>query len=65
MVIMGNMGVLVLRNDLKRIMEACVASHSICSKQTTSLIGIDDIQILKKLYNVITSYVEKSTLVII
>ena len=48
------MDTIVPRNDLKKIMEAGLAAPSGCNKQTTSLIAIDDVQILNKLHSVIT-----------
>lgn len=44
----------VPRSDLKKIMEAGLAAPSGCNKQTTNLIGVDDVEILDKLHNVIT-----------
>ena len=46
---------IVPREDLKKIMEAGMAAPSGCNKQTTSFIGIDDKNLLKRLYNVIQS----------
>lgn len=43
----------VPREDLKLIMEAGLAAPSGCNKQTTSLIAVDDPEILKKLNAVI------------
>ena len=43
----------VPREDLKLIMEAGLAAPSGCNKQTTSLIAIDDPEILRKLNSVI------------
>jgi len=40
----------VPREDLVKIMEAGLAAPSGCNKQTTSLIGVDDEQLLAKLY---------------
>lgn len=45
---------IVPKEDLKKIMEAGLAAPSGCNKQTTSLIAVDDKEILKKLYTVIT-----------
>lgn len=41
------------KEDLKKIMEAGLAAPSGCNKQTTSLIAIDDKEILEKLYSII------------
>lgn len=46
---------IVSRYDLKKIMEAGLAAPSGCNKQTTSLIAVDDVQILNKLHSVITT----------
>ena len=43
----------VPRRDLIKIMEAGLAAPSGCNKQTTSLIAIDDPEVLKKLHSVI------------
>ncbi|MBQ2668341.1 MAG: nitroreductase family protein [Clostridia bacterium] len=43
----------VPREDLIQIMEAGLAAPSGCNKQTTSLIAVDDPEILKKLISVI------------
>ena len=43
----------VPREDLVRIMEAGLAAPSGCNKQTTSLIAVDDAQVLRKLHKVI------------
>lgn len=43
----------VPRDDLVRIMEAGLAAPSGCNKQTTSLIGVDDPEVLGKLYSFI------------
>ncbi len=43
----------VPREDLKKIMEAGLAAPSGCNTQTTSLIAIDDPEVLKKLHAVI------------
>ncbi len=50
----------VPRNDLKKIIEAGLAAPSGCNKQTTSLIGIDDVEILNKLHSVITPSLGKT-----
>ena len=47
------MDTIVPRNDLKKIMEVGLAAPSGCNKQTTSLIAIDDVQILNKLHSVV------------
>lgn len=44
---------LVPKDDLIKIMGAGLAAPSGCNKQTTSLIAVDDKEILDKLYNVI------------
>jgi len=46
-------GAPVPREDLTRILEAGLAAPSGCNKQTTSLIAVDDVQVLKKLHEVI------------
>ena len=43
----------VPRTDLKKIMHAGLAAPSGCNKQTTSLIAVDDPEILAKLHSVI------------
>ena len=43
----------VPRRDLIKIMEAGLAAPSGCNKQTTSMIAIDDPEVLKKLHSVI------------
>lgn len=43
----------VPREDLKVILEAGLAAPSGCNKQTTSLIAVDDPEVLKKLHTVI------------
>jgi nitroreductase len=43
----------VPRTDLKKIMEAGLAAPSGCNKQTTSLIAVDNEDILNQLHNVI------------
>lgn len=43
----------VPRADLTRILEAGLAAPSGCNKQTTSLIAVDDPEVLKKLHSVI------------
>ncbi|MBP5757153.1 MAG: nitroreductase family protein, partial [Spirochaetales bacterium] len=43
----------VPKEDLKLIMEAGLAAPSGCNKQTTSLIAVDDPEVLKKLRTVI------------
>ena len=44
---------LIPREDLIRIMEAGLAAPSGCNKQTTSLIAVDDPEVLEKLHKVI------------
>ena len=39
----------VPREDLRRIMEAGLAAPSGCNKQTTSLIAVDDPELLRRL----------------
>ena len=43
----------VPREDLTTIMQAGLDAPSVCNKQTTSLIAVDDPEILKKLHTVI------------
>ena len=43
----------VPRQDLVKIMEAGLSAPSGCNKQTTSLIAVDDPEVLKKLHEVI------------
>ena len=43
----------VPREDLRKIMEAGLAAPSGCNKQTTSLIAVDDPEVLEKLHQVI------------
>ena len=43
----------VPRENLIKIMEAGLAAPSGCNKQTTSLIAVDDPEVLAKLYRVI------------
>lgn len=50
----------VPRKDLIRIMQAGLAAPSGCNKQTTSLIAVDDPEILAKLRQVITPAVGKT-----
>lgn len=50
----------VLREDLKTIMQAGLDAPSGCNKQTTSLIAVDDMDLLKKIYNVIDPPVAES-----
>ena len=42
----------VPREDLVKIMEAGLAAPSGCNKQTTSLIAVDDAEVLKKIHEV-------------
>lgn len=42
----------VSREDLVKIMEAGLAAPSGCNKQTTSLIAVDDAEVLKKIHEV-------------
>lgn len=50
----------VPRNDLIKIMEAGLAAPSGCNKQTTSLIAVDDSEVLDKLKKVIDPPVAES-----
>ena len=50
----------VSREDLKTIMQAGLDAPSGCNKQTTSLIAADDMDLLKKIYNVIDPPVAES-----
>jgi len=50
----------VPRSDLKKIMEAGLAAPSGCNKQTTSLIAIDDAELLCRLRSVIRPLVAES-----
>ncbi|MGN0600758.1 MAG: nitroreductase family protein [Oscillospiraceae bacterium] len=50
----------VPREDLVTIMEAGLAAPSGCNKQTTSLIAVDDPEVLKKLHEVIDPPVGES-----
>lgn len=43
----------VPREDLVKILEAGLAAPSGCNKQTTSLIAVDDPEVMKKLYEII------------
>ena len=43
----------VPKDDLVKIMEAGIAAPSGCNKQTTSFIAVDDLEILKKINEVI------------
>ena len=43
----------VPREDLKKIMEAGIAAPSGCNKQTTSIIAVDDPELMKQLHAVI------------
>jgi len=43
----------VPREDLKKILEAGLAAPSGCNKQTTSLIGLDDPQLVKSVSNIV------------
>ena len=55
----------VPREDLRAIMEAGLAAPSGCNKQTTSLIAVDDPQVLEKLHAVITPPVGETALAMI
>ena len=52
----------VPREDLITIMEAGLAAPSGCNKQTTSLIAVDDAQVLDKLHEVIDPPVGETAL---
>ncbi|MGL5353425.1 MAG: nitroreductase family protein [Clostridium sp.] len=45
---------IVPRDHLKNIMEAGLVARSGCNKQITSLIAVDDVEILNELHSVIT-----------
>ena len=49
---------LVPREDLVKILEAGLAAPSGCNKQTTSLIAVDDPEVMKKLYDIIKPNVQ-------
>lgn len=53
------------KEDLIKIMEAGLAAPSGCNKQTTSLIAVDDPEVLKKLHNVIKPLVGETAPAII
>ena len=53
------------RSDLITIMEAGLAAPSGCNKQTTSLIAVNDTELLNKLHKVIEPQVAKTTPAII
>ena len=53
------------REDLIKIMEAGLAAPSGCNKQTTSLIAVDDVDILYKLREVIKPQVAETAPAII
>jgi len=53
------------REDLVKIMEAGLAAPSGCNTQTTSLIAVDDADVLKKLHQVITPPVGETATAII
>lgn len=55
----------VPREDLITIMEAGLAAPSGCNKQTTSLIAVDDPEVLKKVHAVIDPPVGETALAII
>ena len=50
----------VPREDLKKIMQAGLDAPSGCNRQTTSLIAVDDRDLLKRIYSVIDPPVAKS-----
>ena len=49
---------LVPREDLVKILEAGLAAPSGCNKQTTSLIAVDDPEVMRKLYDIIKPNVQ-------
>ncbi len=51
----------VPREDLKKIMEAGLAAPSGCNKQTTSLICVDDPEVLDKIHAVVTPPVAETS----
>jgi nitroreductase len=55
----------VPRSDLTKIMEAGLAAPSGCNKQTTSLIAVDDVELLNKLCAVIEPSVAETAPAII
>jgi len=55
----------VPRSDLQKIMEAGLAAPSGCNKQTTSLIAVDDIELLENLRKVIIPQVAETAPAII
>jgi len=55
----------VPRSDLQTIMETGLAAPSGCNKQTTSLIAVDDIELLEKLRKVIKPQVAETAPAII
>ena len=48
----------VPREELVKILEAGLAAPSGCNKQTTSLIAVDDPEVMKKLYDIIKPNVQ-------
>ncbi|MCL2572475.1 MAG: nitroreductase family protein [Defluviitaleaceae bacterium] len=56
---------IIPRSDLIKIMEAGLAAPSGCNKQTTSLIAVDDTDLLAKLRKVITPQVAETAPAII
>jgi len=53
------------RNDLTKILEAGLAAPSGCNKQTTSLIAVDDADLLRRLREVIGSQIAETATAII
>lgn len=53
------------REDLRKIMEAGLAAPSGCNTQTTSLIAVDDADLLKKLHNTASPQVAETATAII
>ena len=54
----------VPRADLQRIMEAGLAAPSGCNKQTTSLIAVDDPDLLAQIYGIMDSFCQDAPAVI-
>ena len=54
----------VPRADLQRIMEAGLAAPSGCNKQTTSLIAVDDPDLLAQIYGIMDSFCKDAPAVI-
>jgi len=54
----------VPRENLQRIMEAGLAAPSGCNKQTTSLIAVDDPELLAQIYDIMDSFCSTAPAVI-